>query len=542
MLLLLLIVISSFHNRSRRVGRRIVVMIVCGGTVTILVIQYLPHNQLLLLLLLMSKLSTRRSTCSSITPICRIQHVSSDLVLQDEHLLHFLRTVRFGYTEHGLFSLDVGLPRRVVDDFVLDDLGGVTLEDLHLHGLVGDHQVAHRMLVILVLLLLLSLLLRLLLCLLLCLLLLLQLMLLLGLLLSLLLSLLLLLLLDEGLLVGLLDHNELLSLLLLLTGAGTATAPSSLVLLQMLALMQHEVVLLEEGLTTLAHVRSYGTTAVRMASVVKEETVFGCESFATMATVVGLGFGLGHDDGLLVLDLLLDLLLLGLLLLLDHLNLLVSLLLLLHLLVVLNLLLLLGWTLRLDGLLNHLAGGGDYLYLVHGREQMARNGRREGAQIRHQTLVAGVQTQVKRQRFPAIEGTATLAARVLWPRRRFRRTLSRSNRRNYIPRVHILHRLLTLMVLLLNLLNLNVLLLLLGGLLLGLLLSLLLGGGLLSGGLLLCSLLGRGLLLSLLLSGLLLSCLLSRLLLLLLLGIGGDHRVRGDDRGVGRVRVDSAVR
>lgn len=542
MLLLLLIVISSFHNRSRRVGRRIVVMIVCGGTVTILVIQYLPHNQLLLLL--MSKLSTRRSTCSSITPICRIQHVSSDLVLQDEHLLHFLRTVRFGYTEHGLFSLDVGLPRRVVDDFVLDDLGGVALEDLHLHGLVGDHQVAHRMLVILVLLLLLSLLLRLLLCLLLCLLLLLQLMLLLGLLLSLLLSLLLLLLLDEGLLVGLLDHDKLLSLLLLLTGAGTATAASSLVLLQMLALMQHEVVLLEEGLTTLAHVRSYGTAAVRVASVVEQETVLGREAFATVATVVGLGFGLGHDDGLLVLDLLLDLLLLGLLLLLDHLNLLVGLLLLLlHLLVVLNLLLLLGWTLRLDGLLNHLAGGGDYLYLVHGREQMARNGRREGAQIRHQTLVAGVQTQVKRQRFPAIEGTATLAARVLWPRRRFRRTLSRSNRRYDISRVHILHRLLTLMVLLLNLLNLNMLLLLLlGGLLLGLLLSLLLGSGLLSGGLLLCSLLGRGLLLSLLLSGLLLSCLLSRLLLLLLLGIGGDHRVRGDDRGVGRVRVDSAVR
>lgn len=543
--MLLLIVISSFHNRSRRVGRRIVVMIVCGGTVTILVIQYLPHNQLLLLLLLlMSKLSTRRSTCSSITPICRIQHVSSDLVLQDEHLLHFLRTVRFGYTEHGLFSLDVGLPRRVVDDFVLDDLGGVALEDLHLHGLVGDHQVAHRMLVILVLLLLggllLSLLLRLLLCLLLCLLLL-QLMLLLGLLLSLLLSLLLLLL-DEGLLVGLLDHDELLSLLLLLTGAGTATAASSLVLLQMLALMQHEVVLLEERLTTLAHVRSYGTATVRMASVVKEKTVLGREAFATVATIVGLGFGLGHDDGLLVLDLLLDLLLLGLLLLLDHLNLLVGLLLLLlHLLVVLNLLLLLGWTLRLDGLLNHLAGGGDYLYLVHGREQMARNGRREGAQIRHQTLVAGVQTQVKRQRFPAIEGTATLAARVLWPRRRFRRTLSRSNRRYDISRVHILHRLLTLMVLLLNLLNLNVLLLLLGGLLLGLLLSLLLGGGLLSGSLLLCSLLGRGLLLSLLLSGLLLSCLLSRLLLLLLLGIGGDHRVRGDDRGVGRVRVDSAV-
>lgn len=136
------------------------------------------------------------------------------------------------------------------------------------------------------------------------------------------------------------------------------------------------MVLLEEGLTTLADVGSYGAAAVRVASVVEEEAVLGGEALATVATVVGLGFGLGHDYGLLVLNLLLDLL--GLLLLLDHLDLLlVGLLLLLHLLVVLNLLLLLlGWTLRLDGLLNHLAGGGDYLYLVDGREQMPRNGRR----------------------------------------------------------------------------------------------------------------------------------------------------------------------
>lgn len=136
------------------------------------------------------------------------------------------------------------------------------------------------------------------------------------------------------------------------------------------------MVLLEEGLTTFADVGSYGAAAVRVASVVEEETVFCGEALATVATVVGLGFGLGHDYGLLVLNLLLDLL--GLLLLLDHLDLLlVGLLLLLHLLVVLNLLLLLlGWTLRLDGLLNHLAGGGDYLYLVDGREQMPRNGRR----------------------------------------------------------------------------------------------------------------------------------------------------------------------
>lgn len=249
--MLLIVISSSFPDHNRRVGRRIVVMIVCGFAIReapILVIQYLPHNQLLLLLLLMNKFSTsttstsittRRCSCSSICCCCRrVQHVSSDLVLQDEHLLHFLRTVRFGYTEHGLFSLDVRLSRRVVDDFVLDDLGGVALEDLHLHGLVGDHQVAHRMLVILVLLLLLllGLLLRLLLSLLLCLLLLLQLMLLLGLLLGLLLSLLLLLLLllDEGLLVGLLDHDELLALLLL---AGTGAAAAPLVLLQMLALV-----------------------------------------------------------------------------------------------------------------------------------------------------------------------------------------------------------------------------------------------------------------------------------------------------------------
>lgn len=133
------------------------------------------------------------------------------------------------------------------------------------------------------------------------------------------------------------------------------------------------MVLLEEGLTTLADVGPHGAAAVRVASVVEEEAVLGGEALAAVATVVGLGFGLGHDYGLLVLYLLLDLL--GLLLLLDHLNLLLVGLL-LHLLVVLNLLLLLGWTLRLDGLLNHLAGGGDYLYLVDGREQMPRNGRR----------------------------------------------------------------------------------------------------------------------------------------------------------------------
>lgn len=56
-----------------------------------------------------------------------VKQVSSHLVLQYEDFLHFLRTIRFGYTEHRLFSLDVRLPRGVVDDLVLDHLGRVTL-------------------------------------------------------------------------------------------------------------------------------------------------------------------------------------------------------------------------------------------------------------------------------------------------------------------------------------------------------------------------------------------------------------------------------
>lgn len=523
---MLLVVLATTLADHDRVGRRIVVMIVCGDPFR-LPIQYLPHHQLLLL---MRKLFPSTAGTSTRRRRRTLQHVSSDLVLQDKHLLHFLRTVRLGNTEHRLLSLDVRLPGRVVDDLVLDDLGGVALEDLHLHGLVGDHQVAHRMLVVLVLLLLLlllGLLLRLLLLQLVLLLGGLLLRLLLGLLLRLLLGLLLLLLLDQGFLVGLLDHNKLLSLLLLL-GGRAATTPA-LVLLQMLTLVQHQVVLLEERLTALAHVRPHGAASVRVASVVQQQPVLGGEALAAVATVVGLGLGLRHHYGLLVLlDLLLDLLgLLLLLLLLNHLNLVG--LLLLHL-VVLNLLLL-GWALRLDGLLNHLAGGGDYLYLVHGREQMAGDGRGQRAQVRHQALVAGVQPQVKRQRFPAVEGTATLAARVLWPRRRLRRALAGRDGRDDVAGVDVLH-LLLLLVVLLNLLHLDVLLLglllrLLLGLLLGLLLSLLLGG-LLGGGLLLSCLLGGGLLLG--------------LLLLLLLGVCRDHGVGGDDGRVGRVRVDAAVR
>lgn len=183
--------------------------------------------------------------------------------------------------------------------------------------------------------------------------------LLLRLLLSLLLGLLLLLLLlDERFLVGLLNHNKLLSLLLLGISAATSAA---LVLLQMLTLVKHQVVLLEERLTALAHVRSHGATTVGVASVMQQQAVLGRKALAAVATVVGLGLGLRHHYGLLVLLHLLLLDLLGLLLL-NHLYLVGLLLLLLHLLVVLNLLLLLGWTLRLDGLLNHLAGRGDYLY------------------------------------------------------------------------------------------------------------------------------------------------------------------------------------
>lgn len=122
----------------------------------------------------------------------------------------------------------------------------------------------------------------------------------------------------------------------------------------------------------------------------------------------------------LLLLLLLGLGLLGLLLLLLnllhlyllHLYLLLVRLLLLHLLLVV----LLGWTLRLNGLLNHLTGGGDYLYLIDCGEQMSGDGSGQGAQVRHQALVASVQTQMEGESLAAVEGTATLAARVLWSR------------------------------------------------------------------------------------------------------------------------------
>lgn len=67
------------------------------------------------------------SSTSATGRAATVKQVSSHLVLQYEDFLHFLRTIRFGYTEHRLFSLDVGLPRGVVDDLVLDHLGRVTL-------------------------------------------------------------------------------------------------------------------------------------------------------------------------------------------------------------------------------------------------------------------------------------------------------------------------------------------------------------------------------------------------------------------------------
>lgn len=189
-----------------------------------------------------------------------------------------------------------------MDNFVLDNLGGVALENLNLHGLVGDNQVAHRVLLLLIVLILLR---DLLLCLLLRLLLQLVL-LLLGLLLRLCLLLGGLLLLNQGILVRLLYNNQLLLLLglSLLTLRLRLALASSLTLFQMLTLVQHEMIFLEEGLTALANMRSHGTTSIGVASIVQQQSMFGRESFAAVAAIVGLGFWLCDDNRLLVLDLL----------------------------------------------------------------------------------------------------------------------------------------------------------------------------------------------------------------------------------------------
>lgn len=219
-----------------------------------------------------------------------------------------------------------------------------------------------------------------------------SLLLLLGLLLNLLLSGLLLLLLNQSVLICLLNNNQLLlRLLLLLLGLSLRlrlALARTLVLLQMLPLMQHEVVLLEESFSAFAHVCSHGTASVRMATVVQQKTVFSGESFATVAAIVGFGLRLRDHNGLLMLDLLkllnwllnnMNLLLMGCL----RLDLLLSML-------MLYLNLLLRWALRLQRLLYHLTGGGDNLYLVNRWEQMSGNGSREGAKVRHQALITGV--------------------------------------------------------------------------------------------------------------------------------------------------------
>lgn len=187
-----------------------------------------------------------------------------------------------------------------MDNFVLDNLGGVALENLNLHGLVGDNQVAHRVLLLLIILILLR---DLLLCLLLRLLLQLVL-LLLGLLLRLCLLLGGLLLLNQRILVRLLYNNQLLLLLGLSLLTLRLALASSLTLFQMLTLVQHEMIFLEEGLTALANMRSHGTTSIGVASIVQQQSMFGRESFAAVAAIVGLGFRLCDDNRLLVLDLL----------------------------------------------------------------------------------------------------------------------------------------------------------------------------------------------------------------------------------------------
>lgn len=145
--------------------------------------------------------------------------------------------------------------------------------------------------------------------------------------------------------------------LLLLSLRLRLALPGTLILLEMLPLMQHEMVLLEESLSTLADVCSHGTASIRMAAIVQQKTMFSGESFAAVSAIVGFGLRLRHHNGLLVLDLLqlLDWLL-------DNLNLLLMGCMSLDLLLMLYLDLLLWWALRLQRLLYHLTGGGDNLY------------------------------------------------------------------------------------------------------------------------------------------------------------------------------------
>ena len=141
--------------------------------------------------------------------------------------------------------------------------------------------------------------------------------------------------------------------------------------------------------------------------------------------------------------------------------------------------------------------------MIDGRKQVAGQGRGQRTQVRHKALVAGVQAQMECQRFPAVERAATLAARELRLARVFGRALAGGgDRRDDVTVRHVLHLLLALVVL--DLLHLDVLLLVL---------LLALGLGLLLG-----------------------------LLLRLLLRVRRHDGVGRDDGGVGRVRIDTAVR
>uniref|UniRef100_A0A182KJ11 Uncharacterized protein n=1 Tax=Anopheles christyi TaxID=43041 RepID=A0A182KJ11_9DIPT len=89
-------------------------------------------------------------------------------------------------------------------------------------------------------------------------------------------------------------HNKLLlssgRLLLLLTTARPTT--SALILLEMLTLVQHQMVLLEECLTALAHVRPHRAASVRVTSIMQQQSMLGRKSLATVGAVVGFRFRL----------------------------------------------------------------------------------------------------------------------------------------------------------------------------------------------------------------------------------------------------------
>lgn len=104
------------------------------------------------------------------------------------------------------------------------------------------------------------------------------------------------------------------------------------------------MVLLEEGLAAFTNMRTQRAAAVRMATIMLQNAMFGRKSFATIWTEVGFRFLLGtsHNDILLLLNLLL----------LDD-----------HLLVLLLMMLLLLVVVRtLDGLLLYYLTGGNDLY------------------------------------------------------------------------------------------------------------------------------------------------------------------------------------